>query len=130
MIFAEKGAIQKILVEVDLPKAHTYDAFCDDPKFTTLLTETDKTKYKQAVWEMNLQARYGLTTRQRRLLSPAFSISYLNGLEPLFQGCVNVMMKVLNEQPKSTNGLVHVDIYRVRKFPSTTPLRFAICKGY
>jgi len=49
VIFAEKDAIQKIVVEEDFKKAPIYEAMRQNPDVTTLLTETDKAKYKPAV---------------------------------------------------------------------------------
>jgi cytochrome P450 len=54
---------------------------------------------------------------QRRLLSPGFSISYLNGLEPTMQSCVAAMVSYLDSQlevtPPSSKGWARIDMYSV-----------------
>lgn len=49
VIFADKDAIQKILVEEDFKKAPIYETMSTDPHVTNLFSETDKVKYRQAV---------------------------------------------------------------------------------
>lgn len=49
VIFAEKSAIQKILVEEDFKKAPIYDHIRGVSSVGTLFSERDKVKYKQAV---------------------------------------------------------------------------------
>lgn len=49
MIFADRDAIQKIIVEEDFRKSAAYERLRDKPDIATLFTETDKTKYKPAV---------------------------------------------------------------------------------
>jgi hypothetical protein len=49
VVFAENDAIQKILVEEDFKKAPVYEAMRDNPHIATLISETDKVKYKKAV---------------------------------------------------------------------------------
>lgn len=51
---------------------------------------------------------------KRRLLSPAFAISYLNGLEPLFQDCIGALVEVLTTKcSNSEEEFATVDIDRV-----------------
>jgi hypothetical protein len=49
IMFADKASIQKILVEEDFRKSRDYEAVREDPNITSLITETDKVKYKQQV---------------------------------------------------------------------------------
>ena len=59
-------------------------------------------------------------------MSPGFSISYLNGLEPLIHDCLQVFTKVLDAKCSKEKGFALVDINRmlgnltfVRVSPST-----------
>jgi hypothetical protein len=49
ILFADKAAIQKILVDEDFRKSRDYERAREDPHVTSLITETDKVKYKQKV---------------------------------------------------------------------------------
>ncbi|KAF1799833.1 cytochrome P450 CYP5313 [Mucor lusitanicus] len=62
---ADKDMLKQILVTEDFPKAKIYDAFQKKGDHT-LFSTTD------AVWHK----------KRRRLVSPAFSIKYLNSMEP------------------------------------------------
>jgi hypothetical protein len=85
----------------------------DSPHVTNLISETDKVKYKHAVsWRVNAK-REGANCLQRRLLSPAFAISYLNGLEPLFQECVNALIEILKGKCGEAEEFITVDIDRI-----------------
>jgi hypothetical protein len=48
-MFADKASIQKILVDGDFRKSRDYETVREDPHVTSLITETDKVKYKQKV---------------------------------------------------------------------------------
>lgn len=97
ILFADKAAIQKILVEDDFRKSHDYERIREDPHVASLITETDKVKYKQ----------------KRRQLSPAFSISYLNGLEALMHECIQVFTRVLDTKCNEAHGAVVIDMNRI-----------------
>ncbi|CZT12574.1 hypothetical protein WAI453_005583 [Rhynchosporium graminicola] len=94
VVFRDRNAVQQILVEDDLVKAPIYKSIRLHPDVTSLITETDKVKYKQ----------------KRRLLSPGFSISYLNSLEPLVKECVQVFAHWLDEECSGGNGYCVVDM--------------------
>ena len=47
---------------------------------------------------------------QRRLLSPGFSISYLNALEPIVKECVKVFEEWLDNECAKGNGYTVIDI--------------------
>ncbi|KAF4633573.1 hypothetical protein G7Y89_g4555 [Cudoniella acicularis] len=49
VMFADKATIQKILIDEDFRKSRDYEAVREDPHITSLITETDKVKYKQKV---------------------------------------------------------------------------------
>lgn len=49
IMFRDKASVQKILVEDDLVKSPIYEAIRPHPNVTSLITETDKTLYKQKV---------------------------------------------------------------------------------
>ena len=49
ILFRDKAAVQKILVEDDLVKGPVYEMIRPRPDVTSLITETDKTLYKQKV---------------------------------------------------------------------------------
>ncbi|KAH9207521.1 cytochrome P450 [Leptodontidium sp. 2 PMI_412] len=94
IMFRDKASVQKILVEDDLVKSPIYEAIRPHPNVTSLITETDKTLYKQ----------------KRRLLSPGFSISYLNALEPRVKECVQVFEDWLDAECSKGNGYTIVDM--------------------
>lgn len=49
VVFADKAAIRKILLEADLPKSPVYDAMRVHQDNATLFAETDKAAYKTSV---------------------------------------------------------------------------------
>jgi hypothetical protein len=49
IILADKASVQKLLVEIDFRKSRDYEAVREDPNVASLITETDKVKYKQKV---------------------------------------------------------------------------------
>ncbi|KAF8848211.1 cytochrome P450 [Acephala macrosclerotiorum] len=79
VIFEEKSAIKKTLIDEDFVKAPVYETVRIHPNVTSLITERDRAAYRQ----------------KRRLISPGFSISYLNGSEPLMKGCLDVLERSL-----------------------------------
>ncbi|KAE9365295.1 cytochrome P450, partial [Stipitochalara longipes BDJ] len=94
VLFANKFAIRKMLLEIDLPKAPIYDAMRVHRDNATLFTETDKAAYKVS----------------RRLLSAGFSIAYLNGLEPQMRECIQTFEEFLDSECKKGNGSAVVDV--------------------
>jgi hypothetical protein len=48
-MFRDKATIQKILIDDDLRKSRDYESVREDPNVASLITETDKVKYKQKV---------------------------------------------------------------------------------
>ncbi|KAL2073943.1 hypothetical protein VTL71DRAFT_11269 [Oculimacula yallundae] len=94
VIFRETAAVQQILVEDDLIKSPIYKAIRPYPEITSLITETNKAKYKQ----------------KRRLLSPGFAISYLNALEPQVKACIQVFEDWLDAECSKGNGYTIVDM--------------------
>jgi cytochrome P450 len=52
-----------------------------------------------------------LTLQQRRLLSPGFSISYLNGLEPLMLECVQALVETVDLKCKENHDSAVLDVY-------------------
>jgi hypothetical protein len=51
ILVAEKSAIQKILIDDDFKKSPDYEATRQEHDITSLISETDKVKYKQRVSE-------------------------------------------------------------------------------
>ncbi len=49
IMFADKATIQKILIDEDFRKSRDYERVREDPHVASLITETDKVKYKQKV---------------------------------------------------------------------------------
>ncbi|KAH7408064.1 cytochrome P450 [Cadophora sp. MPI-SDFR-AT-0126] len=94
ILIRDKAAVQKILVEDDLVKSPIYEAIRPDHHITSLITETDKVAYK----------------KKRRLLSPGFSISYLNALEPIVKECVKVFEEWLDNECSKGKGYTVVDM--------------------
>ena len=113
IMFRDKATITKILIEEDFRKSPDYERVREDPNVTSLITETDKVKYKQKVHARPEKIALVLTYIQRRLLSPGFSISYLNGLEPLMHECIQVFTKVLDSRCRDAGGYAVVDMNRV-----------------
>ncbi|PMD33538.1 cytochrome P450 [Hyaloscypha variabilis F] len=97
IMFRDKATITKILIDEDFRKSHDYETVREDPNVASLITETDKVKYKQ----------------KRRLLSPGFSIGYLNGLEPLMHECLQVFKKVLDGRCRDAGGYAVIDMNRM-----------------
>ncbi|RDW70984.1 hypothetical protein BP6252_07547 [Coleophoma cylindrospora] len=100
IIFNGKSAIQKIIVEDDLLKTPDMELVRDDINVASLISERDRTAYKQL----------------RRLLSPGFSISYLKGLEPLMRDCVKEFEEVLDLKCSDSNGSTTIDICGMLSF--------------
>jgi cytochrome P450 len=116
VLFAGKNAIQRIIVEDDMLKGPEYEWLRDDPQVTNLITERDKAAYRQKVRHalfvvISPYPSRRLTMRQRRLLSPGFSISYLNGLEPLMLQCVQAFIETLDSRCADVKGSAVVDMY-------------------
>jgi hypothetical protein len=49
-MFRDKATITKILIDEDFRKSHDYETVREDPNVASLITETDKVKYKQKVF--------------------------------------------------------------------------------
>ncbi len=49
VMFADKASIRKIIVDEDFRKSRDYETAREDPHITSLITETDKVKYKEKV---------------------------------------------------------------------------------
>jgi hypothetical protein len=47
IMFTDKASIQKILIDEDFRKSRDYERVREDPNVASLITETDKAKYKQ-----------------------------------------------------------------------------------
>lgn len=97
ILFGSKDGIQKILVEEDLAKAPVYSDVEVYKGVSNLITERDKAAYKA----------------KRRLLSPGFSISYLNGLEPQMQACMREFEKYLDGEIAKGSGFAVIDMARM-----------------
>ncbi|KAE8448885.1 hypothetical protein EG329_008681 [Mollisiaceae sp. DMI_Dod_QoI] len=94
VLIAEKSGVLKILVDEDFVKAPIYESVRVDPNVTSLITERDKALYRQ----------------KRRLISPGFSISYLNGLEPLMKECLDVFERCLNRECEKGGGYAVINM--------------------
>ncbi|PMD36797.1 cytochrome P450 [Hyaloscypha variabilis F] len=97
VIVGDRAGIHKVLVEKDLVKAPFFDNMRLHPGNPMLVTERDKESHK----------------RTRRLLSPGFSISYLDGLEPFMQECIQEFEKVLDSKCDENDGTAVVDMQGV-----------------
>lgn len=93
-MIAEKSGVQKILIDEDFIKDPIYQSIRMHPGITSLITERDKAVYRQ----------------KRRLISPGFSISYLNGLEPLMKDCLGVFERCLNAEVEKGGGYAVIDM--------------------
>ncbi|RAK95987.1 cytochrome P450 [Aspergillus ibericus CBS 121593] len=84
---ADKDAIQKILMTVDLPKVAMYAEISRDRASPGLFGEIRQDPHK----------------RLKRFLSPAFTISYIDNLEFLFAKCIEELISkytsLLDEHP-------------------------------
>ncbi|KAE9378887.1 cytochrome P450 [Stipitochalara longipes BDJ] len=85
VLVGDRAGIHKVLVEKDLVKAPFFD---------------------------NMRLHPG-NPMLRRLLSPGFSISYLNGLEPLMQGCIKELEEVLDSKCDKDDRTAVVDMQGV-----------------
>lgn len=108
---ADKAGIYKILVEEDLVKAPFYDGLRLHPGNSMLVTERDKVAHKHTVNSTTFHLLAMLILRtQRRLLSPGFSLSYLNGLEPLMQECMQEFERFLDSKCDKSHGAAVIDM--------------------
>ncbi|RDW77757.1 hypothetical protein BP6252_05810 [Coleophoma cylindrospora] len=97
LLVSSKDACQRIIVQEDWKKAPSYDKMNAHPPTTSLFSERDKTAYR----------------KKRRLMSPGFSISYLNGLEPKMNTCVEDFIDVLKSECQQGNGAAIINISHV-----------------
>ncbi|CAG8452668.1 4522_t:CDS:10 [Paraglomus brasilianum] len=95
----DKDIIKQIIVKEDWPKGDFYKIYRAAPHLQTLFSTTDKAFHKQ----------------RRRLLAPAFSIKYIQSLEPYVAKCIrnlNDKIDSLIQESSSTDGAV-IDLYRM-----------------
>lgn len=106
-----KNEIHKILVGDDWKKGPDYTMINAHPHVSTLFTERDKAVYKQKVIYPSFKTQIPETyLRQRRMMSPGFSIAYLNGLEPSMHECVQAFEEALNTICRHGGGFAIVDM--------------------
>jgi len=113
VLVADKAGINKILIEEDLVKAPFFDGLRLHPGNPMLVTERDKVSHKHVVSSDALPLPIAIMLTvilQRRLLSPGFSVSYLNGLEPLMQECIQDFEKFLDVECEKGNGTAVIDM--------------------
>ncbi|ORX86869.1 cytochrome P450 [Basidiobolus meristosporus CBS 931.73] len=96
VLVADKEAVRKVLVSADFPKSKMYIKFRQEVHRPTLFSATEKPWHKS----------------RRRLLSTAFSLSYVKSLEPLVQGCILELVCKFQKDCLSNNGTATVDIYK------------------
>ncbi|RUP51560.1 cytochrome P450 [Jimgerdemannia flammicorona] len=95
---ADKEMLKQILVKEDLPKSKLYKQGQRMTGRQTLFNTIELDFHKQ----------------RRRILSPAFSISYLNSLEPyIFQATESLVRKLRAEISVGTNERAVVDIWNL-----------------
>ncbi|CAG8743446.1 13174_t:CDS:2, partial [Cetraspora pellucida] len=98
-----KNAIMQILINDNLPKSDSISGIRSDPNFPTLFSATDKPFHQ----------------KRRKLLSSAFSIKYINTLEPLMHSCTNVLLQKILSRVNSNsinynvNDLPILNIYEI-----------------
>ncbi|CZR69470.1 related to benzoate 4-monooxygenase cytochrome P450 [Phialocephala subalpina] len=107
-MFEEKSLIKKTLIDKDFVKAPVYETVRIHPNVTSLITERDRAAYRQKV-NAAPHLKISMLT-QRRLISPGFSISYLNGLEPLMKGCLDVLERCLNKECEKAGGYAVINM--------------------
>ncbi|KAI9027671.1 cytochrome P450 [Phycomyces nitens] len=96
---SDKDMLKQILVTEDLSKGHGYNRFQNGGR-ANIFDTTDKIFHKQ----------------RRRLVSPAFSIKYIDSLEPLIESVTESLITRINrdiELTKSASGFGVVDIWRI-----------------
>ncbi|GAN02021.1 cytochrome p450 monooxygenase [Mucor ambiguus] len=94
---ADKNMLKQILFTEDFPKAKIYDAFQKKGDHT-LFSTTD------AVWHK----------KRRRLVSPAFSIKYLNSMEPFMAKVTESLVYKIDSEIAlhgDSDSYAHVDIW-------------------
>ncbi|KAI8071386.1 cytochrome P450 [Gongronella butleri] len=94
---ADKDMIKQVLSQDDLQKGEVYDSFKKNDTHT-LFSTRDKAFHKN----------------QRRLISPAFSIKYLNSLEELMHEVMSTMLKRVSSQVDANGGkATSVDVWHM-----------------
>ncbi|KAL1919058.1 uncharacterized protein VTP21DRAFT_2439 [Calcarisporiella thermophila] len=93
--FSQVEAVKQILVTDDFPKGKEYERFAGEDGGKEILTMTDKNQHRIL----------------RRMLSPAFSVSYLQELEPFLQSCVQELMVWIRDECERTGGETVFDVY-------------------
>ncbi|KAI9277181.1 cytochrome P450 [Phascolomyces articulosus] len=98
---SNKEMLRQVLLKDDLPKGPRYEEF--NRISITLFSTTDKSFHKQ----------------RRRVLSPAFSVKYINGLEHFMLSTLTCFVNRIDRDIESTrllvndNGFGQVDIWKV-----------------
>ncbi|KAL0087726.1 cytochrome P450 CYP5313 [Phycomyces blakesleeanus] len=96
---SDKDMLKQILVTEDLSKGLGYKRFQNGGR-ANIFDTTDK----------------GFHRQRRRLVSPAFSIKYINSLEPLIESVTESLIARINrdiEGTKSSKGFGQIDIWRL-----------------
>ncbi|KAI9323899.1 cytochrome P450 [Dichotomocladium elegans] len=88
IMVSNKDMLRQILQEDDMPKDAVYSRL-ERLSGSNLFSTTDKRFHKQ----------------RRRVISPAFSMSYLNSLEPYMIELTEALMKQIDKNIESTHGL-------------------------
>ncbi|KAI9499056.1 cytochrome P450 [Zychaea mexicana] len=94
---ADKHMVRQVLFKDDLPKGPDYERMSRDGG-PTLLSATDKVFHKQ----------------RRRVVSPAFSVKYLNSLEPYMLNTADTFIRSIDREitnSKRSDGYGQVDIW-------------------
>ena len=121
MVF-DKDIIHDFIVTKDLPKAKLYAMLREKPQDANLSNIISKEEHKIRVSLPTLHlANFACETclltlifpffLQRRFISPAFSISYINSIMPLINSCVEDVVTFLNREYARDGENTVVDIW-------------------
>ncbi|KAI8065565.1 cytochrome P450 [Gongronella butleri] len=99
VVVSDKRMIRQVLSHEDYPKGPGYQALRETSAETMFNTQ-DKLFHRQ----------------RRRIVSPAFSIKYLNSLEPFMDDCLRAMLTRLDNEIDASpraDGYVTIDLWKM-----------------
>ncbi|KAL0093833.1 cytochrome P450 [Phycomyces blakesleeanus] len=84
---SDKTMLKQVLVTEDLEKGPVY-SILQNPGNESMFDARDKTYHKN----------------NRRMYSPAFSVKYINSIEPIMRSCTEIMAQKINSDIERTKG--------------------------
>ncbi|KAL9547326.1 hypothetical protein MBANPS3_006220 [Mucor bainieri] len=113
---ADKDMIKQILIHDDLPKGPIYETLRKSGE--TMLSTENRQLHKKKASSLSLDfcAKVLTCKHQRKMAAHAFSIKYLNSLEPHMEGVLKCMIDQVQKDIQSTadeDGYGTVDLWRI-----------------